>query len=75
VHVLLAGGVLGQGVGGEGPRRQVRGRVGGVLPMTMALAAARELGASQSEITAYATSGEINGELRRVVGYAGLIIS
>jgi len=47
----------------------------GVLPMTLALAAALELGASQTEITAYATSGEINGELRRVVGYAGLIAS
>jgi len=47
----------------------------GVLPMTLALAAALELGASQSEITAYATSGEINGELRRVVGYAGLVVS
>jgi MEMO1 family protein len=47
----------------------------GVLPMTLALAAACELGASQTEITAYATSGEINGEMRRVVGYAGMIAS
>jgi len=47
----------------------------GVLPMTLALSAACELGASQSEITAYATSGEINGETRRVVGYAGMIAS
>ena len=47
----------------------------GVLPMTLALAAALELGASQSEITDYATSGEMNGEMRRVVGYAGLVIS
>ncbi|MBU1230066.1 MAG: AmmeMemoRadiSam system protein B [Proteobacteria bacterium] len=47
----------------------------GVLPMTLALAAACELGASQTEITAYATSGEVNGEMRRVVGYAGMIAS
>ena len=47
----------------------------GVLPMTLALAAALELGASQTEITAYATSGEVNGEMRRVVGYAGMIAS
>ena len=47
----------------------------GVLPMTLALAAALELGATQTEITAYATSGEMNGEMRRVVGYAGMIAS
>ena len=47
----------------------------GVLPMTMALAAAIELGAQDSEITGYATSGEVNGDTNRVVGYAGLIIS
>ena len=47
----------------------------GVLPMTVALAAALELGASETEITAYATSGQINGEMRRVVGYAGMLVS
>lgn len=47
----------------------------GVLPMTVGIAAARELGASESEITAYATSGQINGEMRRVVGYAGMLVS
>jgi len=47
----------------------------GVLPMTLALAAAIELGATTPQIAAYATSGEVNGDLSRVVGYAGLIIS
>jgi hypothetical protein len=47
----------------------------GVLPMTVGIAAALELGASQSEITAYATSGQVNGEMRRVVGYAGMLVS
>ena len=47
----------------------------GVLPMTVGITAALELGATQSEVTAYATSGQINGEMRRVVGYAGLLVS
>jgi len=47
----------------------------GVLPMTMGIAAAIELGASETEITGYATSGQVNGEMRRVVGYAGMLAS
>lgn len=47
----------------------------GVLPMTVGIAAALELGAAESEITGYATSGQINGEMRRVVGYAGMLVS
>ncbi|MGE4263464.1 MAG: AmmeMemoRadiSam system protein B [Desulfovibrio sp.] len=47
----------------------------GVLPMTVGIAAALELGATQTEITAYATSGQVNGETRRVVGYAGMLVS
>lgn len=47
----------------------------GVLPMTVGIAAALELGATQTEITAYATSGQVNGEMRRVVGYAGMLAS
>ena len=47
----------------------------GVLPMTVGICAALELGATQSEATAYATSGQVNGELRRVVGYAGMLVS
>ena len=47
----------------------------GVLPMTVALAAANELGASEAEITAYANSGEVTGDYQEVVGYAGMIVS
>lgn len=47
----------------------------GVLPMTVGIAAALELGATETEVTGYATSGQINGEMRRVVGYAGMLAS
>jgi AmmeMemoRadiSam system protein B len=39
------------------------------------LIAARALGASRAELVRYATSGEVNGDLREVVGYAGMIIT
>jgi AmmeMemoRadiSam system protein B len=32
------------------------------------------LGATQAELVRYANSGEVNGDLREVVGYAGIII-
>lgn len=47
----------------------------GVLPMTVGIAAALELGAQETELTGYATSGQVNGEMGRVVGYAGLLVS
>ncbi|MCB2185514.1 MAG: AmmeMemoRadiSam system protein B [Deltaproteobacteria bacterium] len=46
----------------------------GVLPTTVALVAARELGASRAELVAYTNSGVTTGDYRQVVGYAGLII-
>jgi AmmeMemoRadiSam system protein B len=39
------------------------------------LIAARKLGATKAELVEYATSGEVNGEMQEVVGYAGMIIS
>jgi MEMO1 family protein len=39
------------------------------------LIAARELGAAQSELVRYATSGEVNGDMEEVVGYAGILIA
>jgi len=39
------------------------------------LAAAKELGASRAEVVAYATSGEVNRDMNRVVGYAGVLVS
>ncbi len=39
------------------------------------LVAVRELGASRAELLRYATSGEVNGDLESVVGYAGIVIT
>ena len=47
----------------------------GFIPTTVALVAALELGASRAELVKYATSGDITGDFRQVVGYAGFIIS
>jgi AmmeMemoRadiSam system protein B len=33
------------------------------------------MGATHAELIRYATSGDINGDLQEVVGYAGIIIS
>ena len=38
------------------------------------LIAARELGATQAELVRYANSGEVNGDMQEVVGYAGMLI-
>jgi hypothetical protein len=38
------------------------------------LVAARDLGATESELVRYATSGDINGDRERVVGYAGIVV-
>ncbi len=38
------------------------------------LTAARDLGATHAELLRYATSGEVNGDLQEVVGYAGMVI-
>lgn len=46
----------------------------GVLPMTMGMHLANILGAKKAELVAYSTSGEVNQDLSRVVGYAGVII-
>jgi AmmeMemoRadiSam system protein B len=47
----------------------------GVLPTTVCLVAALELGAAQAELVAYAHSGMVTGDDREVVGYAGLLVS
>ncbi|GAB7079101.1 AmmeMemoRadiSam system protein B [Megalodesulfovibrio paquesii] len=46
----------------------------GVLPMTLGLAIARELGAQPPELVAYTTSGEASGDYTQVVGYAGVVV-
>lgn len=47
----------------------------GVNPVTVMLLCAEELGAQQSELINYRTSGDVNGDKNRVVGYAGVIVS
>jgi AmmeMemoRadiSam system protein B len=46
----------------------------GVIPTTVALVAAKELGATKATQVAYATSGDVSGDYSYVVGYAGFII-
>jgi AmmeMemoRadiSam system protein B len=43
----------------------------GYVPATVAIAAARALGATSAEIVRYGNSGETSGDLASVVGYAG----
>jgi AmmeMemoRadiSam system protein B len=46
----------------------------GVVPTAVLLAAAAARGARHGELVRYATSGEVTGDDRQVVGYAGLVI-
>lgn len=46
----------------------------GFQPTTSAIVASRELGASKSELVKYQTSGDVTGDFREVVGYAGIRI-
>lgn len=46
----------------------------GVVPAAVMLAAARELGAREAVLVRYANSGDVTGERRRVVGYAGAVV-
>ena len=46
----------------------------GVNPVTVMLLCANEMGASHSELVKYMTSGDVTGDLDRVVGYAGMIV-
>lgn len=47
----------------------------GVVPATIMLVAALELGASRARIVKYATSGDITGDNRQVVAYAAITVS
>ena len=46
----------------------------GIMPTTIAISAAKELGAKKVDLVRYTDSGETSGDTRQVVGYAGLII-
>jgi AmmeMemoRadiSam system protein B len=47
----------------------------GVLPTIVVMQAAYDLGARKCQLIRYAHSGQVNGDNRRVVGYAGLTLS
>ena len=46
----------------------------GYAAVVVMLKAAKLLGAKSAQLTAYQTSGEVTGDNRSVVGYAGIII-
>ena len=46
----------------------------GLIPTTVMLMTANELGAKYSKLIHYTTSGEVTRDMDRVVGYAGIII-
>jgi AmmeMemoRadiSam system protein B len=46
----------------------------GVIPTTITLVAAKELGGTKASLADYATSGDVSGDYSYVVGYAGFII-
>jgi len=61
----------------EGLYHTVAGRnisMCGVLPTTVVLVAAKEMGATSAELVAYTNSGQVTGDYEQVVAYAGLII-
>lgn len=47
----------------------------GIIPVTVALIAAKALGATTAEVIRYTDSGEVSGDTDQVVGYAGVVIS
>lgn len=47
----------------------------GVIPTAVMLVAAKALGATSSRLVSYATSGEVSGDLQRVVAYAAVTVS
>jgi AmmeMemoRadiSam system protein B len=47
----------------------------GVVPATVMIEAALQLGASKAELVAYGNSGDVTGDSRQVVGYAAVTVS
>jgi AmmeMemoRadiSam system protein B len=47
----------------------------GVNPVTVMLLCCEKRGAQKAELIEYKTSGEVNGDKNRVVGYAGVIVT
>jgi AmmeMemoRadiSam system protein B len=46
----------------------------GVVPATVVIEAANQLGAADAHLVAYATSGDVSGDRSAVVGYAGICV-
>ncbi len=46
----------------------------GINPTTVMLMCAEKMGAKEALLTKYMTSGEVSGDMERVVGYAGVIV-
>lgn len=47
----------------------------GFIPVTIALLASKQLGATEARLVGYTDSGETSGDVEQVVGYAGFVIS
>ena len=47
----------------------------GLNPVTVMLLCSEKMGAQKAELIEYKTSGEVNGDKSRVVGYAGVIVT
>jgi hypothetical protein len=47
----------------------------GYIPTTVALIAAKALGASSAELVRYGNSGDTSGDYDSVVGYAGAVVT
>jgi hypothetical protein len=47
----------------------------GVIPATVMLFAVRQLGARVATLVRYGNSGDVTGDARSVVGYAGVVVS
>lgn len=46
----------------------------GYGPAIVMLTAAKQMGATSAELVKYATSGDVSGDRRLVVGYAGIVV-
>ena len=46
----------------------------GVNPVSIMLLCSEKLGATEAQLVKYMTSGEVSGDMEKVVGYAGMII-
>jgi AmmeMemoRadiSam system protein B len=46
----------------------------GVGPAVAMITAAKRLGATKAELIRYATSGDVSGDFKHVVGYAGIVV-